>query len=74
MLVQNLPGPIVEHRLDPFDLGTRHLSKPCTLWKELAQQPVGVLVGARHYLTTTLKKEWGVTAEEESDATGMLWR
>ncbi|MBM4128065.1 MAG: trypsin-like peptidase domain-containing protein, partial [Nitrospira sp.] len=33
MPVQNLSGPIVEHRLDPFDLGTRDLRKPCPFRK-----------------------------------------
>jgi hypothetical protein len=44
--VQDLPGPIVEHHVHPLDLRTRQLSKPRAFGKELAQQPVGVLVRA----------------------------
>src|SRR5437879_1682808 len=42
--VQDLPGPIIEPHLHPLDLRAGQLSKPCPLGKELAEQPIGVLV------------------------------
>ena len=42
--IENLPWPIVEHGLHPLDLGTGDLLKSRPLRKELAQQPVGVLI------------------------------
>lgn len=44
--VQDFPGPIIEHRLHSLDLLARHLTEPRPFWKELAQQPVRVLVRA----------------------------
>ena len=42
--VQDLPGPIIEQPLDPFDLAARQLIEPRPFGKELAQQPIGILV------------------------------
>lgn len=44
MPFQNLPRPIVEHGLYAFDLAPRHVIEAGASGKELAQQPVGVLV------------------------------
>ena len=41
---QNLPRPIVEHGLHAFDLAPRQVIEAGAGGKELAQQPVGVLV------------------------------
>ena len=44
--VQDFPGPIVEHRLDPLDLASGELMEPSPFGEELAEQPIGVLVRA----------------------------
>ena len=45
MPVQDLPRPIVEHRLHPLDLGARQPSESHAFGKELAQQAICVLTG-----------------------------
>ncbi len=42
--VKDFAGPIVEHGLDPLDFAARELVKPRPLGKELAQQPIGILI------------------------------
>ena len=44
--VQNFPWPIIEHRLHALDVASREAIEPRACGKELAQQPVGVLVRA----------------------------
>jgi hypothetical protein len=44
MPVENFPWPIIEHRLHAFDLAPRHIGKARAGRKQLAQEPVGVLV------------------------------
>lgn len=44
--IQYFPWASIEHHLHPLDLGARHLREPCPFGEELAQQAVGVLVGA----------------------------
>lgn len=56
MPVQNVPWPIVEHRLHPFDLAPGHLVKVSPGGKALPQEPVGVLVGAPFPGTVGMRK------------------
>ena len=44
MPMQDFPRAIVEHHLDPLDLGSRQMSEPRALGEELPQQAVGVLI------------------------------
>ena len=56
MPVQDFPGPSIEHHLHPLDLSARQPSEPRPFGEELAQQAVGVLVGASLPGTMRMRK------------------